>query len=89
MSNRFKKVKCTYMKAKCDGLGEEYCNHGNTTQDVECRCDYLKGYRAYRYFLENPERKKCYTKKEEDGCMMVPCSNSSEELNPGKSSSKY
>nr|XP_022335314.1 uncharacterized protein LOC111131863 isoform X2 [Crassostrea virginica] len=82
MSNRFKKVKCTYMKAKCDGLGEEYCNHGNTTQDVECRCDYLKGYRAYRYFLQNPERKKCYTKKEEDGCMMFPCSNSSEELNP-------
>lgn len=84
-SNKFKKVTCDYMKAKCNGLGEDYCNHGNLTVDSQCKCDYLRGYIALEYLLDNPLNKSCYSKKDAGrGCIMYTCTDPDKELNPGK-----
>ncbi|XP_048732974.2 uncharacterized protein LOC125649466 isoform X4 [Ostrea edulis] len=82
-SNKFKKVTCDYMKAKCNGLGEDYCNHGNLTVDSQCKCDYLRGYIALEYLLDNPLNKSCYSKKDAGrGCIMYTCTDPDKELNP-------
>lgn len=83
MSNKFKKVTCDYKKNKCDELGESYCSRGSTTSDVQCKCDYMKGYSASEYLLENPKNQTCYTKTHGARCYMWVCKNGT-ELNPGK-----
>lgn len=83
MSNKFKKVTCDYKKNKCVDLGESYCSSGSTTSDVQCKCDYLKGYRASEYLISNPKNQTCYVKMYKwDGCVMLGCENGM-ELNPG------
>ncbi|XP_062616622.1 uncharacterized protein LOC134278329 [Saccostrea cucullata] len=83
LSNQFKKVTCEYAKAKCNGLGEDYCSDGTTTTDLECKCDYLKGYISLEYLLSNPFNKSCYSKKHVDeGCTMYTCPDKDKELDP-------
>ncbi|XP_061194804.1 uncharacterized protein LOC133202965 [Saccostrea echinata] len=83
LSNQFKKVTCEYSKTKCNGFGENYCTQGTTTKDLECKCDYLRGYRSLEYLLNNPLNKSCYSKKDVGGgCVMYGCTNAGEELNP-------
>lgn len=81
MSNKFKKVTCDYKKNKCDELGESYCSRGSTTSDVQCKCDYMKGYSASEYLLENPKNQTCYNKTHGARCYMGVCKNGT-ELNP-------
>lgn len=73
---------CQHQKSICSEEGQIVMDNGSTTKDVQCGCDYRKG---YAFILQPKNECMCSPSVEDCSCYLVDCQHNRSILSQGKS----